>query len=65
LSSAVKINFSRWPFAPEAIDALVAERTAARKEKDWKRADEIRKQLEKDGIILEDKADGTRWKVVT
>jgi cysteinyl-tRNA synthetase len=51
--------------APEAIDALVAERTAARKEKDWKRADEIRKQLEKDGIILEDKADGTRWKVVT
>jgi cysteinyl-tRNA synthetase len=52
-------------FTAEAIDALVAERTAARNEKDWKRADEIRNQLEKEGIILEDKTDGTRWKVVT
>jgi cysteinyl-tRNA synthetase len=34
-------------------------------EKDWKRADEIRQQLEKDGILLEDKADGTHWKVAT
>ncbi|BBO67000.1 cysteine--tRNA ligase [Desulfosarcina alkanivorans] len=49
----------------DAIDALVAERTVARSEKNWKRADEIRQQLEKDGIILEDKADGTRWKVAT
>lgn len=51
--------------SPETIDALVAERTAARQEKDWKRADEIRAQLEKDGIVLEDKADGTHWKVAT
>ena len=51
--------------SPETIDALVAERTAARKKKDWKRADEIRAQLEKDGIVLEDKADGTHWKVAT
>ena len=49
----------------EIIDALVAERTAARKSKAWKRADEIRAQLEKAGIILEDKADGTHWKVAT
>jgi cysteinyl-tRNA synthetase len=50
---------------PEAIDKLVAERSAARKNKDWKRADEIRNQLEQKGIVLEDKADGTHWKVAT
>ena len=49
----------------EAIDALVAERAAARKNKDWKRADEIRDQLEQAGILLEDKGDGTHWKVAT
>ena len=51
--------------SPDTIDTLVAERTAARAAKDWKRADEIRAQLEKDGIVLEDKADGTHWKVAT
>ena len=49
----------------DAIDALVAERAAARKNKDWKRADEIRDQLEQAGILLEDKGDGTHWKVAT
>jgi len=49
----------------EAIDALVAERAAARKNKDWNRADEIRNQLEQAGILLEDKGDGTQWKVAT
>ncbi len=49
----------------EAIDALVAERATARKNKDWKRADEIRDQLEAAGILLEDKSDGTHWKVAT
>jgi cysteinyl-tRNA synthetase len=49
----------------EAIERLVAERTAARKNKDWSRADEIRNELEAKGIVLEDKADGTHWKVAT
>ena len=49
----------------ETIDALVAERAAARTNKDWKRADEIRDQLEEAGILLEDKGDGTHWKVAT
>ena len=48
---------------PDAIDALVAERTAARKKKDWKRADEIREQLDQAGITLEDKSDFTHWKI--
>ncbi len=44
------------------IDALVAERLAARKNKNWARADEIRDSLKARGIILEDSAAGTRWK---
>jgi cysteinyl-tRNA synthetase len=43
----------------EAIDALIAERRAARKARDFRRADEIRRQLADAGVILEDKADGT------
>jgi cysteinyl-tRNA synthetase len=42
-----------------AIDALIAERKAARKAKDFKRSDEIRKQLADAGVVLEDKPDGT------
>jgi cysteinyl-tRNA synthetase len=45
-----------------AIDALIAERRAARAGKNFARADEIRKQLEADGIILEDNAGGTIWR---
>jgi cysteinyl-tRNA synthetase len=50
---------------PEAIDALVAERTLARNNKEWQRADEIRDQLQEAGILLEDKPDGTHWKVTS
>jgi cysteinyl-tRNA synthetase len=45
-----------------AIDALIAERRAARAAKDFARADEIRRQLEADGIVLEDNAGGTIWR---
>ena len=44
-----------------AIDALIAERTAARKEKNWARADEIRNQLTAMGIVLEDTPQGVKW----
>ncbi|HKW87963.1 MAG TPA: cysteine--tRNA ligase [Candidatus Acidoferrales bacterium] len=45
------------------IDALIADRQAARKQRDFKHADEIRKQLEDRGILLEDTRDGAvRWK---
>lgn len=43
------------------IDALVEERLAARKEKNWARADEIRDLLKVRGIVLKDTAEGTRW----
>ncbi|MGZ5112768.1 MAG: cysteine--tRNA ligase [Usitatibacter sp.] len=45
------------------VEALIAERTAAKKAKDFGRADAIRKELEAAGIILEDKPDGTtEWR---
>ncbi len=47
---------------PAMIDQLVMERTQARKDKNFARADEIRAQLDGMNIILEDGADGTTWK---
>ncbi|MGH9864393.1 MAG: cysteine--tRNA ligase [Candidatus Acidiferrales bacterium] len=45
------------------IDALVAERQQARKERNFKRADEIRQELAERGILLEDTREGgIRWK---
>ena len=46
----------------EEIEALIAERTEAKKAKNWARADEIRDSLKAQGIILEDSAAGTKWK---
>ena len=46
----------------EDIEALIAERQAARKEKNFARADEIRKELLDKGIILEDTREGVQWK---
>lgn len=43
----------------EKIDALVREREEARNRKDYKRSDEIREQLRRAGIIIEDRPDGT------
>jgi len=45
------------------IEALVAERQAARKRRDFAASDRIRDQLAQNGIILEDSRDGgVRWK---
>ena len=48
--------------ADEAIDALIAERQQARKQKNFKRSDEIRAELLEAGVILEDTKEGVRWK---
>jgi cysteinyl-tRNA synthetase len=47
----------------EEVEKLVAERAQARKDKNWARADEIRDKLAAMSIILEDRPDGTRWRV--
>lgn len=43
------------------IEALIAKRTEARKNKDFKTADEIRDKLKEMGIILEDTPQGVKW----
>ena len=48
--------------ADEEIDALIAERQAARKAKDFARADEIRDELKARGIELMDTKEGVKWK---
>ena len=44
------------------IEALIAERQAARKEKNFARADEIRDELLAKGIVLKDTREGVQWK---
>ena len=46
----------------DRIDALLAERAAARKARDFARADAIRDQLAGEGIVLEDGPDGATWR---
>ena len=47
----------------QAILRSIEERNLARKEKNWKRADEIRNDLLSKGIVLEDSPSGTNWKI--
>jgi cysteinyl-tRNA synthetase len=49
-------------FSDADIDALVAERTQAKKQRNFARADAIRNELLEKGILLEDSKDGVRWK---
>ena len=44
------------------VEALIEERQAARKAKNFARADEIRDTLAAQGIILEDTREGVKWK---
>jgi len=46
----------------EDIETLINERIAARQARDFARSDQIRDTLKEQGIILEDTAQGTRWR---
>ncbi|MBT2292426.1 cysteine--tRNA ligase [Paenibacillus albidus] len=48
--------------ASEEVERLIAERTEARKNKNWSRSDEIRDELNAMGILLEDTPQGMRWR---
>ena len=54
---------STGALSAEAIDALVAERVAARAAKSWAESDRIRDELKARGVILEDSKDGMRWRL--
>lgn len=47
---------------PGQIETMIAQRNAARKEKNWARADEIRDQLKEKWVVLEDGPQGTTWR---
>ncbi len=53
----------RISISEEEIEQMIRERDEARKRKDWKRADEIRAELFRKGIVLEDTPKGTVWRV--
>jgi cysteinyl-tRNA synthetase len=53
---------SARPPSDARIDALVAEREAARRARDFARADAIREQLRAEGIAVEDGPQGPRWR---
>jgi cysteinyl-tRNA synthetase len=62
VNSVLELMDLRAPQADEAIEALIQEREAARKTRDWQTADRIRQELEGMGIELTDTRDGTIWR---
>lgn len=52
-------------FNASEIEDLILQRNQARHSKNWARADEIREQLLKEGIVLEDTSSGTLWRKET
>ncbi len=53
---------ARQSLTDEAIEKLVAERTQAKRQRNFTRADQIRDELAEKGVLLEDSKDGVRWK---
>jgi cysteinyl-tRNA synthetase len=53
---------ARQGLTDAAIEALVEERSLAKKQRNFARADEIRKELAEKGVVIEDSKDGVRWK---
>jgi len=58
-----KEGLKRLNLSEEEILKLIEDRNVARKEKNWKKADEIRNDLLSKGIVLEDTPFGTIWKI--
>jgi cysteinyl-tRNA synthetase len=55
---------SEEPGLAQEVERLIAEREAARKGRDFARADQIREELRQRGIALEDSKEGLRWRRV-
>jgi len=53
---------ARQGLTDAAIEALVEERSLAKKQRNFARADAIRKELAEMGVVIEDSKDGVRWK---
>jgi len=46
----------------DILDLIIEVRNDLRKKKEWELSDKIRDQLQEKGVVLEDTADGTKWK---
>ena len=53
---------ARLSLSDAQVEELIAERTAAKRQRNFARADEIRNTLAEKGILIEDSKDGVRWK---
>ncbi len=58
-----KLSKIKLDITEEEINRLIEQRSEAREEKNWQRADEIRSYLLSKSIILEDKSQGTIWRI--
>ena len=58
----LKVTTSEGALADAEVDELVSARTAAKKAKDFAKADQLRSDLLERGIIIEDTREGVRWK---
>ncbi len=56
-------HLNRIGISQETLDRMIAERTEARKNKDYKTGDEIRNTLAGMGILLQDSPKGTEWRI--
>ena len=62
VSPEVLETFGTAALSDADIDALIAERTQAKQQRNFARADAIRNELLEKGILLEDSKEGVRWK---
>ena len=56
-------KLSSLEISAEEIEAKIAERTQARKNKDFALSDKIRDELAEQGIVLKDSKEGTTWDI--
>lgn len=56
-----EVSAQQGSITPEQIEALIAERAAAKKAKDFAAADRVRAELDAAGVEIQDTREGTRW----
>jgi cysteinyl-tRNA synthetase len=56
-------EMSQLRIEEDQINRMIGERHEARRQRDWKRADEIRESLASMGIVVEDGPNGTTWRM--
>jgi cysteinyl-tRNA synthetase len=61
IDETLGLNLAERPDISEALKILIKDRETARGEQDWQKADEIRKQLEEQGISINDTDYGPVW----